>query len=81
MNVIARPTLITYGEKYPNAKGALDAWYCEAKAADWKTPQDIKNRYCSASILKGNVVIFDIKGPQYRLVVKVSFQIKTIYIK
>jgi mRNA interferase HigB len=49
-------------------------WFDEACNAEWKTPQDIKNRYSSADFLADNRVIFDIKGNHYRLVVKVRYQ-------
>ena len=37
-------------------------------------PQDIKNRYRSADFLAGNRAIFNIKGNDFRLVVKIRYQ-------
>lgn len=74
MNVLGRNLLTEFSAKHANVKSALDAWFHEARAADWKTPQDIKNRYRSADFLDDNRVIFDIKGNHYRLVVKVRYQ-------
>jgi len=59
---------------HADARGALDAWRAEVQAATWLSPQDIKERYASASFLSRNRVIFNIKGNSYRLVVKVRFQ-------
>ena len=74
MKVLGRDKLAKFSKKHANAKGALDAWFDEAKKSNWKTPQDIKNRYRSADIISDNRVIFNIKGNHYRLVVKVKYQ-------
>jgi len=47
----------------------------------WKTPQDIKIRYASASFLTNNKVIFNIKGNNHRLVVAVFYQNGTAVIE
>lgn len=70
-----------YGEKEPRAKAALDAWYSEAKAAEWGTPQEVKDKYASASILKSGRVVFNIAGNKYRLVVSINFEVGTVFIK
>ncbi len=66
--------LETLKATYADARGALDAWRAEVEQAVWASPQDIKDRYASASFLGSNRVIFNIKGNSYRLVVKVRFQ-------
>jgi mRNA interferase HigB len=74
MKVLNREMLNKFSKKHSNAKGALDAWFNETEQAEWKTPQDIKDRYRSADFLADNRVIFNIKGNHYRLVVKVRLQ-------
>ena len=59
--------------KHANARPSLSAWLAEAEVAEWKTPQDIKERYRSADFLSGNRVVFDIGGNNYRLVVLVRY--------
>lgn len=81
MNVIKRKTLIEYGTKFGNAKDQLDAWYHETDKAHWSGTQDIKNRYPSASFLHKDIVIFNIKGNRYRLVVKVDYQSQAVFVK
>lgn len=60
---------------------ALKAWYYEARYAAWKTPDDIKQRYGSADILPDNRVVFNIKGNNYRLVVKIHYNMGIVYIR
>lgn len=74
MRVIGRDKLIEFGRKHADAKKTLDAWFHEAKNNEWKTTQDIKNRFRSADFLADNRVIFNIKGNHYRLVVRVRYQ-------
>jgi len=81
MNVISIKKIKDFGQKSADSKAPLLSWYHEASSADWKTSQDIKNRYPSASFLEGNIVIFNIKGNRYRLVTKVSYKHKIVLIK
>jgi len=74
MRIIARPKLIAFGERFPDAKAQIDVWWAEAKRAECKTPADIKAQYRSASILKGGRVVFNICGNKYRLIVKFDYE-------
>tara|TARA_R110000850_G_scaffold20172_4_gene60196 strand:- start:1752 stop:2045 length:294 start_codon:yes stop_codon:yes gene_type:complete len=74
MRIISRPALIAFGERFPDAKAQLDAWWAEARRAKWQTPADIKAQYGTASILKGGRVVFNICGNKYRLIVKFEYE-------
>ena len=45
----------------------------------WKTSQDIKRQYASASFLSDNRVVFNIKANQYGLVVAVAYGVGAVY--
>jgi mRNA interferase HigB len=81
MRIIARRTLREYAVQYPDAAGQLDAWYHDAKRADWATPAELTSVYGSASILPNRRVVFNVKGNQYRLVVAISFEHRIIYVR
>lgn len=74
MKVLGRDKIFNFIRKHASSKKALEAWYYETDDADWKTPQDIKDRYASADFLADNRIIFNIKGNHFRLVVKVRYQ-------
>ena len=74
MQLVNIPILEELKASHADARGALDAWRDDVERATWSSPQDIKDRYATASFLSGNRVIFNIKGNNYRLVVKVRFQ-------
>lgn len=81
MRVIAVKALSVFWQSEPGAKTALQAWYAEACEADWSKPLDVKARYGNASILKDSRVVFNICGNDYRLVVKLNYPFRTIYIR
>ena len=81
MRVIALKHLRDFCLKHPDAANAVRAWAEEARTASWKLPQDIKNHYASASFLKGNRVVFNLRGNEYRLVVAVAYRFEAVYIK
>ena len=81
MKVISLKIIRDYIKKQSSAKQSLLSWYYEALDAKWKTPQDIKNQYNSASFLENNIVIFNIKGNKYRLVTKIAYNTQIVFIK
>jgi mRNA interferase HigB len=81
MHIIKRKTLIDFYEKHPSSKGALEAWFMEVKRAEWADTSDVKSLYRSADFIKGNRVVFNICGNNYRLIVKVNYQTKTVFIR
>ena len=81
MRIIARKTLKEFWDKHPDAEQPLRAWYKAAEAAHWETPADVKAAYANASILKDNRVCFDIGGNKYRLIVKINYAYRVIYIR
>jgi mRNA interferase HigB len=81
MRIISKKTLQDFWAKEPAAKPALEAWYAEARYAEWSSPADVKARYGTASILKAGRVVFNIGGNKYRLVVWINFGFSTIYVR
>ncbi len=84
MRVIAKRTLREFWEsspEYADAQGPLEAWHSEALRSTWTTPQDIKEKYRSASILKNNRVVFNIAGNKYRLIVAIDYRRQACFVK
>lgn len=83
MRIISRKTLRLFWEKphYADAEQALKAWFREASNADWASPAEIKAEFRTASIISNNRVVFNIRGNKYRLVVKVNYAYRMIYIR
>lgn len=87
MRIIARRSLREFvaslaGQKdQPAVKAALDAWFHEAKTAQWCNSSDIKRAYATASVVTAERIVFNIKGNSYRLVVAVDFEKGIVWIK
>ena len=81
MRVIAKKILRNFWTKHHDCKSQLTSWYHEAQKADWKSPNEIKKEFPSASILQDNRVVFNIKGNDYRLIVKINYDYKILWIR
>jgi len=81
MQVHNSEKIIVFGEKFPDAKSTLEAWLAEANNAIWETPADVKARYQQASLIHGNRVVFNIRGNNYRLIVKINYPYGIIEIR
>ena len=84
MRIVGSFKLPEFWESKPHfrdAQGPLEAWSAETKKADWKNPMEIKKLYRSASILKGGVVVFNIKVNDYRLVTKINCPLGVVEIR
>lgn len=79
--IIAKRTLKEFWERHPDSEQYLKTWYATAKQSDWKTPNDVKATYANASIVAGNRVVFNIKGNDYRLIVKFNYQRQWAFIR
>ena len=54
---------------------------CGLVLAKWKSPKQIKIEYPSASFLANNRVVFNIKGNKYRLITKINYEYRMIWIR
>ena len=81
MRVIAKRTLRNFWAKHKNCEQKLKSWYKEAEDAIWKGPNEIKRDYPAAFFLADNRVVFNIKGNKYRLVVKINYSYKIVWIR
>lgn len=81
MRVIAVSTLREFWERHADAEQALKAWYKEATNSLWRESNDIKKDFPSADVIPGNRMIFNIKGNNYRLIVKIHYNTGIVYIR
>jgi mRNA interferase HigB len=81
MRIIAKGPLRDFWEACPDAEEPLMAWYREVEKADWSSPAEVKEKYRNASIVGDNRVVFNIKGNDYRLVVRINYRYRVVYIR
>jgi len=80
MRIFNKSTLRKFWTKHPDCEQALRSWYSETEKADWNSMHDIKEEYRTADFIGNNRVVFNIKGNNYRLIVKVYYIRKLCYI-
>lgn len=81
MRVIAKKILREFWEKHSDCEQQLKSWYQEADKGTWKSLNELKSEYPSASVLEDNRVCFNIKGNNYRLIVKINFNYQMMWIR
>jgi mRNA interferase HigB len=81
MRIISKSRRRAFWERHADAKEPLFAWFREVEKEDWDTPAKVKERYPNASILGDNRVVFNIKGNAYRLVVKINYPGRIVYVR
>lgn len=81
MRIFSKSTLRKFWEIHPEAEQYLRTWFETATNAAWETPNDVKQSYAHASILKNNRIVFNIKGNDFRLIVSVNFEKQWIFVR
>lgn len=81
MRIIAKRTLREFWQIHPDAEQPLKSWFREMELGNWPNLNKLKEDYPSASILKDNRVVFNVKGNHYRLIVKFTFEYQTGWIR
>ena len=81
LRVIAKKILREFWKKHSDCEQQLKAWYQEVEKAKWNNLNELKLEYPNASILENNRVCFNIKGNNYRLIVKINFPYQMVWIR
>jgi mRNA interferase HigB len=81
MRLIGREKLDEFTKAHADARAWIENWIADVEAALWRTPQDIKSSYASASFLADRIVIFNVKGKRYRLEVQVAYNTGVVVVK
>ena len=84
MRIIAKRTLREFWQSHPHgreAETALRAWHATVARAHWASPADVKASWGDASILKDSRVVFNIAGNKFRLVVRINYPYRVVYVR
>ena len=79
--IFAKSTLREFWNEYPESEQYLKTWYDTVNSSKWKNPNDVKQTYANASILKDSRIVFNIKGNSFRLVAKFNFEKQWVFIR
>ena len=82
MRLISKKNLESAIESYSDdAKAAIAVWRKAIKDNDWESLEEIRQGYSTSVDQVCGYTIFNIKGNQYRLIVKINYTAKIIYFK
>ena len=81
MRIFSKGTLRDYWVRHRDAEQSLRDWYRDAKGADWSTPVELRNQCSTARIVAGNRVVFNIKGNDHRLVVRIDYANRMVFVR
>ena len=81
MRIVAKRTLREFWQIHPDAEIALQEWHRQVETEDWETPADLQDRYPNASIVGNDRPVFRIRGNNYRLVARIFYPARVIYIR
>ena len=80
MVILSKRRINAFSELDPRATDALLHWYKHCKAADWSKFSELKQTFRSADFVGNDRYVFNIKGNEYRLIAKIHFDVRTVYI-
>ncbi len=80
MHVTSRKALREFAVRHPDAVVPLGIWYRIARKATWKSLVGVRKTYPHADLV-GPYTVFNIKGIAFRLVVKIEYEFRLIFIK
>jgi mRNA interferase HigB len=85
MRVIKPVTLKSYWAKHRVARRQLEEWLVKAKAARWRSLDDVRRTYpqtdAATAASGAKVTIFNIKGNSYRLITAIHDNTGIVFIR
>ncbi|NQW30240.1 MAG: type II toxin-antitoxin system HigB family toxin [Ignavibacteria bacterium] len=81
MKVVGRQKIDVGMKDFPVARQPLLAWLNEMEHASWQNPNELKEQFGVASILKAGRVVFNICGNKYRLIVQISYEMGIVNVR
>ncbi len=80
MNVVTKIGLMQLVKRHPGARDAVLAWYRAVRRASWGGFHQIRADFPSVDQV-GELLIFNIMGGSYRLIVRISYRTQRLYVK
>lgn len=85
MWIVHPATLKSFWTKHRNARGPLENWLETARAAQWRSIEDVRRTYPhadAATVASGaTVTIFNIKGNDFRLITAIHYNRQIVFIR
>ena len=73
------PAIFQFSERHKKALVPLMNWYRITRRADWKSLVEVRRDFAHADLV-GRRTVFNIHGNDYRLIARVNYQSKRVFI-
>ncbi|MGB7416539.1 MAG: type II toxin-antitoxin system HigB family toxin [Thermosynechococcaceae cyanobacterium] len=80
MRIISDSRLRAASAKYPNSQPSIRSWIKVTLAANWQSLTDVRKAFPGADLV-GNLTVFNISGNSYRLISKINYKTRRVYIR
>ena len=80
MHVIAKPVLVEFWTKHPDAEHPLSAWYRTIRTGVFADFNDLRATFASADYVDG-LTVFNIGGNKYRLIAAIHYNRHKVYVR
>ena len=80
MHVIAKPALIEFWTRHPDAQSPLQAWYRLMESEVFRDFNHLRAIFASADHVDG-LTVFNIGGNKYRLIAAIHYHRQKVYIR
>ena len=80
MHIIARPVLLEFAGRFPDSRGPLERWWHICRKNDFGSFDKLRKTFGSVDIV-GKCVVFNIGGNKFRLVARINFLGRRMWIK
>lgn len=81
MVVISYRTIREYSDRHKDVEDQLNNWYKITEKSDWANFNEMRQLFNSVDAVGNDLYVFNIKGNDYRLIARIIFRVRTIYIK
>jgi len=81
MVVISYKVIRDFVAEHPDADESLNNWYRFTEESDWSNFNEMRNMYGSVDSVGNNLYVFNIRGGNYRLIERIIFRVRTIFIR
>jgi mRNA interferase HigB len=80
MHIISRKALKEFWEQHPDSESSLSRWFKIIDKSDFTNFADLRKTFPTADMV-GNLIVFNIGGNKYRLIVSIHFDRSKVYIR
>ena len=81
MVIISHKAIRKFATEYPKLLTPLERWYSITTNADWQNFSEMKKQFNSVDAVGNGLFVFNIKGNGCRLIVRIIFKTRTVFIR